>query len=358
MTDVILLPARMVTDPVLMLTLTPEGPEIVVMSVWAETKVDSVLPKLSVTALSRPLVTVATEEAPPVDGANDEPLVRAGDALSDATEEATPDEAEEPLSRVTLPPPRTEMTLLDAAEVTMTDEAAEITPDAAEEITPDEAEETTVDAADKTLLVGAGDMVADEAGDALEGEAEDPTTGSVGAAATAVEETLPKADERLESAEEPTEASGELRKALPSDVGAGLPFSPAKDPVGSPREMSDCDAHTDSGMLRGGYCEGGGDPDGQVVVVVEMVGRNGGVGAWVETTSVSYELIREDVMVSGQTVVETAVLSVTIATLLWRTGQLISHGGQPRMVTKEVSYAVEVETAGNRSTTTMLVRVL
>lgn len=72
----------------------------------------------------------------------------------------------------------------------------------------------------------------------------------------------------------------------------------------------------------------------------------------------SYELIREDVMVSGQTVVKTAVLSVTTATLLWRTGQSVTHGGQPRMVTKEVSYAVEVETAGYRSTTTTLVRVL
>lgn len=93
-------------------------------------------------------------------------------------------------------------------------------------------------------------------------------------------------------------------------------------------------------------------------MVVETVGKNGGVGAKVETTSVSYELNREDVRVSGQTVVETAVLSVTTATLLWRTGHLVSHGGQPRMVTKEVAYAVEVDTAGNRSTTTTLVRVL
>lgn len=77
-----------------------------------------------------------------------------------------------------------------------------------------------------------------------------------------------------------------------------------------------------------------------------------------ETTSVSYELSREDVRVSGQTVVETAVLSVTTATLLCRTGQAVSHGGQPRMVTKEVAYAVEVETAGQRSTTTTLVKVL
>jgi hypothetical protein len=94
---------------------------------------------------------------------------------------------------------------------------------------------------------------------------------------------------------------------------------------------------------------------GQVVVVVEISCVE--LGAEVETTVVAYELTREDVKVSGQTVVETAVLSVTTATLLWRTGQCSSHGGQPRTVTNEVIYAVEVETAGNRSTTTTLVRV-
>lgn len=230
MTDVVFLPTRMVTDPVLILTVTPDGPEIVVMSVCAETEVDSVWPKLSVTAGSRPLVTMATEteeaeplEAPPVDSAVDGPLVRAGDALSDAAEEATeiPDEAEEPSSRVILPPPRIEMRLLDAAE--------------------------------ETLLIGAEEMVADGGCDALEGGLREPARAPVGDAVGAVDEAPLRADERLDSAEESTEALGGLRKSLPSDVGAGSPFDPARGPVGSPRETSDCEAQIFSGMLRGGY---------------------------------------------------------------------------------------------------------
>jgi hypothetical protein len=44
MTDVVLTPTRIVTDPVLILTVTPEGPEIVVIAVCAETRVDNVFP--------------------------------------------------------------------------------------------------------------------------------------------------------------------------------------------------------------------------------------------------------------------------------------------------------------------------
>lgn len=260
MTDVVLLPTRMVTDPVLILTVTPDGPEIVVMSVCAETEVDSVWPKLSVTGPSRPLVSVATEieeaeppEALPVDDAVDGPLVRAGDALSDAAEEATstPDEAEEPLSRVTLPPPRMGITLPDEPEETTPDEAEE--PLSSVMLPPPRTGTTLLDAAGEALLAGAGDMAADGAGDALEGGAAEPATAPVGIGFAAVDEAALRADERLESAEESTEASGGLRKSLPSDVGAGSPFEPARGPVGSPREISDCDAQTWSGMLRGGY---------------------------------------------------------------------------------------------------------
>lgn len=221
MTDVVFWPTRMVTDPVLILTVTPEGPEMVVMSVCAETEVDSMLPKPSVTALSRPLVTVPSEAEEP----------ELPDALSDAAEEATatPDVAEEPPSRVILPPPRTEITLPDAAEEALAEE-----PSSRVTLPPPRTEITLLDAAEETLLFGAGDMVADGAG-----EAEDPATGPVGDAFAAVDEASLRADERLESAEESTEASGGLRKSLPSDVGAGSPFDPAKGPVGSPREMSD-----------------------------------------------------------------------------------------------------------------------
>ncbi|QDS77914.1 hypothetical protein FKW77_000876 [Venturia effusa] len=359
-----------------MLTVTPEGPEMVVMSVCAETRVDNVLPKPSVTALGKPAVTVATEdeepelpEALPVDGAKDGLLVKAGDALSDVAEEARPDETVEPLSRVILPPPKTETTLPDAAEEATPDEPAE--PLSRVTLPPPRTERTRSDAAEDTLPVGDGFAVADKAGDAafegdaapegedgLEGEAEGPATGSVGDAPADDDEALLRADERLDSAEESTEASGGLRKSFPSDVGAGSPFVPARDPVEPPREISDFDAQTLSGMLRGGYCDGRGEFDGQVVVVVETVGKNGGVGAGVETTSVSNELSRDDVKVSGQTVVWTAVLRVTTATLLCLTGHLVSHGGQPSIVTMEVRYAVEVDSAGNRSTTTTLVMVL
>lgn len=296
MTDVALGPMRMVTDPVLILMLLPEGPEIVVISVCAETKVDSVTPELSVTALTE----VAAAELP---------LTATGltlEALSDDT-------------KVTLPPPRIERTFSDEAE--------------------------------GMLPVGAGPGLAEAAGNSLMDVIAGEKMAAVEDASVPADEALCKADD---SAEESTELSGGSRKSLPSEVGAGSPLVPARDPDGSPRTMLDCDAHTDSGMLYGLY-DVGWDPDAQVVVVVEMA--SGELGAEVETTVVLYSLSREDVKVSGQTVVETAVLSVMTATLLCRTGQFSSHGGQPRIVTLEVSQTYEVETAGNRSTTTILVIV-
>jgi len=63
------------------------------------------------------------------------------------------------------------------------------------------------------------------------------------------------------------------------------------------------------------------------------------------------------VRVRGQTVVERAVVAVTTATL-WRTGQSNSQGGQPSTVRYWVAYAVDVETAGITSTTTIVVAVV
>ncbi|TID14004.1 hypothetical protein E6O75_ATG07236 [Venturia nashicola] len=186
----------MVTDPVLILTVTPDGPEIVVMSVCAETEVDSVWPKLSVSTPSRPLVTVTTGTEGPLSRVI-LPPPRIGMTLPDAAEEATPDEAAEPPSRVILPPPRIGMTLPDAAEEATPDEAAE--PPSRVILPPPRTGTTMLDAAEEALLVGAG--VADGAGDALEGEAAEPAALSVGDEFAAVDKAPLRADERLESAE-------------------------------------------------------------------------------------------------------------------------------------------------------------
>jgi hypothetical protein len=98
--------------------------------------------------------------------------------------------------------------------------------------------------------------------------------------------------------------------------------------------MPETESQTDDGMLYGEYDDGRVPEVGQVVVVVESSCVK--LGADVEITVVAYELTRDDVNVSGQTVVETAVFSVTTATLLWRTGHSFSHGGHPRIVTNEV----------------------
>jgi hypothetical protein len=163
MTDVLLAGAIIVTDPVLILTVTPEGPEIVVISVCAETIVDNVFPKLSVAGRSRPLVPIDAEEA----------------ELALAGTEVVPGE---------LP----------------------------------------VDGAIAALLIRAGDALPVGAGDALPGPTEEVTASTPADESTDVADEPPAtADDRLDSAEESTEAAVGSRNSLPNDVGAGSPFVPA-----------------------------------------------------------------------------------------------------------------------------------
>jgi hypothetical protein len=269
MTDDVCAGPTMVTEPVLMLTVTPGGPEMVVIWVCAETIVDNVCPWLSVTAASTPLVSTDVE----------------------------------------------------AAEVAL----------AGIEVSP---ADVLVDGAMVALLVASGaELLAGTKVLPASALVEDSTDEEP----MGVADELPAiADERDDIADESTEADGGSKKLLGNDVAAGSPFVPANGPVGSPSEIPETVSQTDDGMLNGEYDDGRVAPSlGQVVVVVDRLSVV--LGAVVDTTVVAYELIREDVKVSGQTVVEMAVLRVTTAMLLWRTGQFSSHGGQPRTVTNEVS---------------------
>jgi hypothetical protein len=154
-------------------------------------------------------------------------------------------------------------------------------------------EELPVDGAEVTLFVATGDAPLDGADDTLpvgaeemlpDGAEETPLA-PVGDAWAPTDEPPAWADERLDNAEESMEADVGSRKSLPRDVGAGSPPVPVRVPVGSPREMSDCESHTDDGMLYGPSDDGAAPDVGQVVVVVEIVG--GKDGADVETTVVA-----------------------------------------------------------------------
>ena len=57
-------------------------------------------------------------------------------------------------------------------------------------------------------------------------------------------------------------------------------------------------------------------------------------------------LVKTDVRVSGQTVVETASVDVTTATVWLVRGQLVTSAGQLKTVTSLVAKTVEVESAG------------
>ena len=72
-----------------------------------------------------------------------------------------------------------------------------------------------------------------------------------------------------------------------------------------------------------------------------------------ELRVVMMPLVETDVTVSGQTVVESGMTEVTIE--VEEAGQFVTDDGQPSTVTYCVEYAVEMDTAGNSSTT--LIRV-
>jgi hypothetical protein len=160
---------------------------------------------------------------------------------------------------------------------------------------------------------------------------------------------LPFAERTLlanESRDEPIEPVFETDRAAADD-----------ELLAEERGRLNIDPQTEEGMA---YPEG--YPDENVKVedlVIVVVERGWSRFAIIdERTVVLNSLSRVELNVSGQTVVDTAVVAVTTATgaLLWRTGQLVSHGGQPRTVTSWVWYAVEVEIAGMTSTTMMDVR--
>ena len=65
-------------------------------------------------------------------------------------------------------------------------------------------------------------------------------------------------------------------------------------------------------------------------------------------------LMRDETSVTGQTVVDRAIVAVTTATDVSRRGQFVISGPQLRTVTARVAQTVEVDTAGTYSTTTML----
>jgi hypothetical protein len=127
------------------------------------------------------------------------------------------------------------------------DTVPDVTGDTLSDVTGD----TLSDGAGDALLDGAGDALSDRVGGALLVGARDVLLVLVVDASTPADEPPATADERLDKAEESTEAGGGSRNSLPKDVGAGSPFVPARGPDGSPREIPDCDSHTEVGMLYG-----------------------------------------------------------------------------------------------------------
>jgi hypothetical protein len=84
--------------------------------------------------------------------------------------------------------------------------------------------------------------------------------------------------------------------------------------------------------------------------VVVVVDRGLEEPEGVAGTVVVIEVVRVEDRVRGQTVVETAVIAVT--TWVDRAGHSVTDSAQLRIVTSEVSYTVEVKTAGTISRTT------